>query len=94
MTKPEFIELVQKIGEFKSRVAAERAVNAFLSSVTEALVKKESVSLVGFGTFSTVEIAEKSGKIPGTDKAYTKTAHTTPKFKIGKTLKDKVAEGK
>jgi len=91
MTKADFIELVQKNGEFESKAAADRAVNAFISSVTEALVKKESVSLIGFGTFSTVDVAEKSGKIPGTDKTYTKEAHTAPKFKMGKTLKDAVA---
>ena len=91
MTKADFIELVQKNGEFESKAAADRAVNAFISSVTEALVKKESVSLIGFGTFSTVDVAEKSGKIPGTDKTYTKEAHIAPKFKMGKTLKDAVA---
>jgi len=34
---------------------------------------------------------KKSGKVPGTDRTYTKAAHTTPKFKMGKTLKDAVA---
>ena len=92
MTKAEFVELVQKNGEFESKVAGERAVKAFIESVTEALVSKESVSLVGFGTFSTVDVAEKSGKVPGTDKTYTKPAHTAPKFKFGKTLKDSVAK--
>ena len=91
MTKADFIELVQKNGEFESRVAAERAVKAFIDSVTQSLVKKETVSLIGFGTFTTVEVAEKSGKIPGTDKSYTKAAHTAPKFKVGKTLKDTIA---
>jgi len=91
MTKAEFVELVQKNGEFDSKAAAERAVKAFVDAVTEALVKKESVSLVGFGTFSTVEVAEKSGTVPGTDKKYTKPAHTAPKFKFGKTIKDAVA---
>jgi len=93
MTKAEFVELVQKNGGFESKAAAERAVavKAFITSVTEALVKKDTVSLVGFGTFSTVEVAKKSGKVPGTNKTYTKAAHTAPKFKIGKTLKDAVA---
>ena len=91
MTKSEFIELVQKSGEFDSKVMAERAVKAFTDAVTEALVNKETVSLVGFGTFSTTEVAEKSGKVPGTDKTYTKEAHTAPKFKFGKTTKDAVA---
>ena len=44
MTKADFVELVQKNGEFESKAAAERAVKAFISSVTETLVKKESVS--------------------------------------------------
>ena len=91
MTKAEFVELVQKHGEFDTKAAAEKAVKAFVDAVTEALVKKESVSLVGFGTFSTVEVAEKSGTVPGTDKKYTKPAHTAPKFKFGKTIKDAVA---
>ncbi len=92
MTKAEFVELVQKNGDFDSKAAAERAVKAFTDSIEEALVKKESVSLVGFGTFSTAEVAEKSGKVPGTDKTYTKPAHTAPKFKFGKTIKDAVAK--
>ncbi len=91
MTKAEFIELIQETGEYENKADAQQAVKAFTSAITAALVKKETVSLVGFGTFSTVEVAEKSGKVPGTDKTYTKAAHTAPKFKIGKTLKDAVA---
>ena len=91
MTKAEFVELVKEQGGYESKAAAEKAIKAFTSAVTEALVNKKSVSLVGFGTFTTVEVAEKSGKIPGTDRTYTKPAHTAPKFKIGKTLKDAVA---
>jgi len=91
MTKAEFIELVQDVGGYDTKAAADKAVKAFTDAVTAALVKKESVSLVGFGTFSTVDVAEKSGKIPGKDETYTKPAHTAPKFKIGKTLKDAVA---
>lgn len=92
MTKAEFVELVQESGEYDKKVDAEKAIKAFTTAITAALVQKKSVSLVGFGTFSTVEVAEKSGKIPGTDRTYTKAAHTAPKFKIGKTLKDAVAE--
>ena len=92
MTKAEFVDLVKENGGFDSKAAADNAVKAFITSVTQALEKKDTVSLVGFGSFSTVDVAEKSGKIPGTDKEYTKAAHVAPKFKIGKTLKDSVAE--
>ncbi len=94
MTKAEFVELVKKQGGYESKAAAEKAVKAFTAAVTEALVNKESVSLIGFGTFTTVEVSEKSGKIPGTNRTYTKPAHTAPKFKVGKTLKDAVAAAK
>lgn len=90
MTKSEFVELVQKNGEFESKAAAERAVKAFTDSVTEALTRGETVSLIGFGTFSTVEVPEKTGKIPGSGKQYTKPAHIAPKFKYGKTVKDAI----
>ncbi|MBN2768021.1 MAG: HU family DNA-binding protein [Campylobacterales bacterium] len=91
MTKAQFVELVQKNGGFESKAVAERAVKAFTDSVKDALVKKEDVSLVGFGTFSTAKVAAKSGLVPGTTKTYSKPAHTAPKFKFGKTIKDAVS---
>lgn len=94
MTKAQFVELVQKHGQYKTKKEAEKAVASFTESVTEALVAKESVALVGFGAFTAVEVPEKSGIIPGTDKTYSKAAHTAPKFKAGQTLKDKVAKAK
>ena len=91
MTKADFVELVKETGEYDSKATAEKAVKAFTDAVTAALVKKEPVSLVGFGTFFTAEVAAKEGKVPGTDKTYKKPAHTAPKFKFGKTIKDAVA---
>ena len=92
MTKADFVEMVKEKGGYESKAAAERAIKAFTNAVSEALVQKKKVQLVGFGTFETTEVAEKSGKIPGTDKTFTKPAHTAPKFKFGKTLKDEVAK--
>ena len=90
MTKAEFVELIKEKGEFSSKAAAENAVKAFLDSITDVLVKGDSVTFVGFGTFSAVDVPEKSGKIPGSDKTYTKPAHKAPKFKAGKSLKEAV----
>ncbi len=92
MNKAQFVEIVKEKGGYESKAAAEKAIKAFTEAVTEALSKKESVTLVGFGTFSTVEVAKKSGKVPGTNKTYTKPAHTAPKFKFGKSVKDAVAK--
>lgn len=90
MTKAEFVELMQKNGNFESKAAAERAIKAFTDSITSVLTKKDSLTLVGFGTFSTAKVAAKSGTVPGTTKTYNKPAHTAPKFKFGKTVKDAV----
>lgn len=92
MTKAEFVELLKEKGEFSSKAAAEKALKAFLDSVEDVLVKGDSVTFVGFGTFLAADVPEKSGKIPGSDKTYTKPAHKSPKFKAGKSLKDAVAK--
>ncbi len=91
MTKAEFVELVKSEGGFESKALAEKAVKAFTDAITEALKKRETVTLVGFGTFSTAEIPPREGKVPGTNKSYKKPAYTAPKFKFGKTIKDAVA---
>jgi DNA-binding protein HU-beta len=92
MNKQDFVELVQSKGNYTTKVEAEKVINAFTEAVSSALAAKESITLVGFGSFSAVEVAEKSGIVPGTDKTYTKAAHAAPKFKAGQTLKDEVAK--
>lgn len=94
MNKAQFVELVQASGEYKTKVEAEAAVKAFTDAITTALVKKEDVSLVGFGSFVTTLQKGKSGKVPGTNKTYTTQDKMVPKFKAGKVLKERVASGK
>jgi DNA-binding protein HU-beta len=94
MNKAQFVELVQESGNYKTKVEAEAAIKAFTDAITEALVKKESVSLVGFGSFVATLQTGKTGKVPGTDKTYTTQDKMVPKFKAGKGLKDRVAAGK
>ena len=94
MNKAQFVELVQAQGDYKTKVEAETAIKAFTDAVSEALVKGEDVSLVGFGSFVSVLQKGKTGKVPGTDKTYTTQDKMAPKFKAGKGLKDRVAAGK
>jgi len=94
MNKAQFVELVQASGEYKTKVEAEAAIKAFTEAVSVALAKKEDISLVGFGSFVSTLQKGKSGKVPGTDKTYTTQDKMVPKFKAGKSLKDRVAEGK
>ena len=60
-------ELVSKMAEKSglTKKEAEAALNAFMSSVQDALVNNEKVQLVGFGTFETRERAARQGRNPG-----------------------------
>lgn len=93
MNKAQFVELVQKSGNYKTKVEAEAAIKAFTDAVTTALVAKEEVSLVGFGSFAASLQKGKSGTVPGTSKTYSTEDKMVPKFKPGKSLKDSIAAG-
>ena len=91
MNKAEFIDAVaEKAG--LSKKDAKGAVDAVLDTVTETLVKKESVSFIGFGTFTTSDRAARTAKVPGTDRTVDVPATTVAKFKVGKALKEAVAK--
>jgi DNA-binding protein HU-beta len=70
-----------------SKSAAERALNAFLETVTAALKKKERVILVGFGTFEVSRRSARKGRNPQTGKEITIKAANVPKFRAGTALK-------
>lgn len=68
---------------------AEKALNAFIQSVEEALVKGEKVQLVGFGTFEVRERKERLGRNPRNPEEVIKIPATkAPVFKAGKGLKE------
>ena len=58
--------------------------------VSDALTSGDRVQLIGFGTFETVERAERKGHNPKTKEEITIPASTSVKFKAGKALKDAV----
>jgi len=90
MKKAEFIDAVaSKAG--LSKKDASSVVDAAIETITEALKAGKSVSFIGFGSFSTVERAARTARVPGTDKVVDVPATTAVKFKVGKQLKDAVA---
>ena len=89
MNKTELIDaMATKTGLTKKN--AEVALNAFIETVSEELVKGEKVSLVGFGTFEVSERAAREGRNPQTGETMKIAASKAPKFKAGKGLKDQV----
>jgi DNA-binding protein HU-beta len=73
-----------------TKAAAEKALNSFIDAVSDSLAKGDKVTLVGFGTFSVAERAQREGRNPRTGQAITIEACKVVKFKAGSKLKDVV----
>ena len=67
---------------------AEAALAATLESIQDALKSGDSVSLIGFGTFSANERPAREGRNPRTGETIQIAAKTVAKFKPGKKLSD------
>lgn len=90
MNKAELVAAVAEKTDFTKK-DAEVAVNAFLSTVQEAMIKGEKVQLIGFGTFETRERKARQGRNPRKpDEIIQIAASKAPVFKAGKALKDAV----
>lgn len=63
-------------------------INAFMDVVKESLQNGDSVSLIGFGTFSVKDRAARKGFNPKTKEEIDIPASKAPAFKAGKVLKD------
>ncbi|SFM73352.1 HU family DNA-binding protein [Thermodesulforhabdus norvegica] len=85
-------ELVSKMAEKAniSKANAEKALNAFIETVKEALSQGDKISLVGFGTFSVAERSAREGRNPKTGEKLTIPACKVVKFKPGNMLRDAV----
>lgn len=89
MNKSDLIEAMAEAGDI-SKTAAGRALDALTDTIAVALKRGESVSLIGFGTFSVKERAARTGRNPQTGATIEIAASKTPSFKAGKALKDAV----
>lgn len=82
-------ELVQALSEKAgvSKVVADAVLDALQEVVTEQLKAKNSVVLVGFGTFQITEKQARVGRNPGTGEQINIAAKSLPTFKAGTALK-------
>ncbi len=93
MNKSELIEaMASKSGLTKKDTVL--ALDAFIATVTETLSKKDSIALIGFGTFSTSERAARTGVNPSTGAKLQIAATIVAKFKVGSKLKNSIREAK
>ena len=88
MRKPELAAAIAEKADL-SKDRANRVLNAVLDEITNALNRKDSVTLVGFGTFVQRHRGARTGN-PQTGQPVTIKASNTVAFKPGKMLKDAV----
>jgi DNA-binding protein HU-beta len=87
VNKTELIEHIAAKSDI-SKAAATRALASIIEAVKRTLKKGDTVTLVGFGTFSVSKRAARVGRNPRTGAALKIKAAKVPRFKPGKGLKD------
>jgi nucleoid DNA-binding protein len=89
MNKAELIDVIQRIeGKDCSKACAERSLNAVLQAIIDGVRESGAVQLIGFGTFSVIKRAARSGVNPKTKAKITIPASKSVKFKVGAKFKD------
>ena len=89
MNKSEFVDAIGDGAEL-TKADAGRALDAMVAAITKALKKGDTVTLVGFGTFSVRKRGARTGRNPRTGDTIKIKASKNPAFKAGKALKDAV----
>jgi DNA-binding protein HU-beta len=89
MNKSDLIEAVAADAEL-SKAAAQRALDAVMAHIKNAVVNGDTVQLVGFGTFSSGKRAARTGRNPKTGEPLHIAAAKTVKFTAGKAFKDAI----
>jgi len=88
MNKGDLVNEVAKVVGTKKE--AQSAVDTVFASITKALKKKDTVTLVGFGTFKVEKRKARKGRNPQTGEEIKIKAKKVPKFIAGKALKETV----
>lgn len=90
MNRKELVEAILKNKDLKhlTKKDADTFVSTTLETIKKAVKKGDDVSLIGFGTFTKVRRAARTGINPATGEKIKIKAKTLPKFKPGKAWKE------
>lgn len=89
MKKAELINAIAEKGGYTKK-DAEKALDAVIGTISDALIAGDKITLVGFGTFKTKVNPERMGRNPRTKEEKLIPEKTVPVFKAGQALKDAV----
>ena len=87
MTKAELVAKITE-GADLTKIQSEKMVEVLVKEIIGALKAGDKVALVGFGTFSAVSRAARTGRNPSTGAPIKIAAKTNGKFTPGQALKD------
>ncbi len=89
MKKTELIAAIAEKAEI-SKKDAEKALNATIDTIVEAVAANDKIQLTGFGTFEQRQRNARTGCDPRTGNTIEIPASKVPAFKAGKAFKDTV----
>lgn len=87
MKKSELINAIAQKAEI-SKKDAEKALNATLDTIINAVAEDDKIQLTGFGTFEQRQRKARTGVDPRTGNSIEIAATKVPAFKAGKAFKD------
>jgi len=87
-------DLVSQIAESAglTKIEAEKSLKSMLEAIATALANEETVTFVGFGSFSVTTRAARTGRNPQTGKEIQIAEKKVVKFNVGKNLKESLCE--
>jgi nucleoid DNA-binding protein len=89
MNKSELIATIAETAAIPKTIA-EKTLKATLDGIAKALASDESVTFIGFGSFSVTTRAARTGRNPQTGKEIQIAEKKVVKFRAGKKLSDSI----
>lgn len=89
MTKADLVDKIAARAGL-TKAASEKALNAFLASVSNVLLNENKMNLTGFGTFVVETRKERKGRNPRSGVEITIPATKVVKFRPGRKLKESI----
>lgn len=89
MNKSEVIDNIAQLTS-QSKADSERALEAFVKTVSDSLARGDEVKLIGFGTFAVSERSARVGRNPQTGAEIQIPARKAATFRPGKELKSAI----
>jgi len=93
LTKADLVEAMAEAADI-TKADAERALSAFIETVSNSLRRGKTVQITGFGTFERRMRKRRKARNPQTGEEIMIAATKVPAFRPGKGLKDLVAGAK